>query len=282
MSAVNPASVVNPAAPNPMRIPPPSAIGPGAIIKPGSGNSPLPVGPGFGAGFQNTNRQYGGSYSESLQGVTANGIIGRNRNTAAQTNYDDGHHAFAHQLPAYESQGTYGMPPWAQSQQFTPQSQQFTPQSQQFTPQSQQFTPQSQQFTPQGQQFTPQMYGNYGAFAGGYPNTSTSASPMNYGAYYPPGSGYGPSSAYNRGYQVPYSHTPGGKPSQQATPGASNGKPGGGGGPTGQKSSTKNGNNTVATTGIQDLSSIEADMQRLRVATPPTGMPNPPNHKKQA
>jgi len=66
MSAVNPASVVNPAAPNPMRIPPPSAIGPGAIIKPGSGNSPLPVGSGFGAGFQNTNRQYGGSYSKSL------------------------------------------------------------------------------------------------------------------------------------------------------------------------------------------------------------------------
>jgi hypothetical protein len=217
-------------------------------------------------------------------------ILGRNRNTAAQTNYDDGHHAFAHQLPVYDPQGTYGMPPWAQSQQFTPQSQQFTPQSQQFTPQSQQFTPQSQQFTPQ-------MYGNYGAFAGGYPNTSTSASPMNYGAYYPPGSGYGPSSAYNRGYQVPYSHTPGGKPNQQATPGTSNGKPGSGGGPTGQKNTSKNGNNAVATTGqkntskngnnavattgIQDLSSIEADMQRLRVATPPTGTPNPPIHKKQ-
>lgn len=257
MSAVNPASVVNPATPNAMRIPPPSAIGPGAIIKPGSGNSSLPVGPGFGAGYQSTNRQYS-----------------RNRNTAAQTNYDDGHHAFAHQLPAYDPQGTYGMPPWAQSQHFTPQSQQFTPQSQQFTPQG-------QQFTPQGQQFTPQMYGNYGAFAGGYPNTSTSASPMNYGAYYPPGSGYGPSSAYNRGYQVPYSHTPGGNTSQQAAPGASNGKPGGGG-PAGQKNATKNGNNAVATTGKQDLSSIEADMQRLRVATPPTGTPNPPIHKKQA
>jgi hypothetical protein len=67
MSAVNPASVVNPATPNAMRIPPPSAIGPGAIIKPGSGNSSLPVGPGFGAGYQNTNRQYGRSRSESLQ-----------------------------------------------------------------------------------------------------------------------------------------------------------------------------------------------------------------------
>jgi hypothetical protein len=126
------------------------------------------------------------------------------------------------------------------------------------------------------------MYGNYGTFAGGYPNTSTSASPMNYGAYYPPGSGYGPSSAYNRGYQAPYSHMPGGNSSQQATPGASNGKPGSGGGPAGQKSATKNGNNAVATTGKQDLSSIEAEMQRLRVATPPAGTPNPPIHKKQA
>ena len=52
-------------------------------------NYSLPVGPDFGAGYQNTNRQYGRSCSELLQRATANEILGRNRNTAAQTNYDD-------------------------------------------------------------------------------------------------------------------------------------------------------------------------------------------------
>jgi hypothetical protein len=66
------ASFVNPATPNAMLRPQvmyqecsnecsmfglryaSSAIDPGAIIKPGSGNSSLPVRPGFGAGYQNT------------------------------------------------------------------------------------------------------------------------------------------------------------------------------------------------------------------------------------
>jgi hypothetical protein len=54
-------------------------------------------------------------------------ILGRNRNTAAQTNYGDLVWFWAKGLfvsdsadenPAYDPQGTYGMPPWAQSQQF--------------------------------------------------------------------------------------------------------------------------------------------------------------------
>jgi hypothetical protein len=52
-------------------------------------NYSLPVGPDFGAGYQKTNCQYGRSCSELLQQATANSILGRNRNTAAQTNYDD-------------------------------------------------------------------------------------------------------------------------------------------------------------------------------------------------
>jgi hypothetical protein len=49
-------------------------------------------------------------------------ILGRNRNTAAQTNYDDLVWFWAKGLfvsdsadenPAYDPQGTYGMPPWA-------------------------------------------------------------------------------------------------------------------------------------------------------------------------
>jgi hypothetical protein len=53
-------------------------------------------------------------------------ILGRNRNTAAQTNYDDLVWFWAKGLfvsdsagenPAYDPQGRYGMPPWAQSQQ---------------------------------------------------------------------------------------------------------------------------------------------------------------------
>jgi hypothetical protein len=57
MSAVNPASVVNPA--GLMQIAPPSAIGPGAILNQGTGNTPLPVGPGFGGNNRRANEQYG-------------------------------------------------------------------------------------------------------------------------------------------------------------------------------------------------------------------------------
>ncbi|KAF1930113.1 uncharacterized protein M421DRAFT_3868 [Didymella exigua CBS 183.55] len=193
MSAVNPASVVNPA--GLMQIPPPSAIGPGAIITPGNDNSSLPVGPGFGGNnSQRSNEHYG-----------------RGRNNAPQVNYDEGHYAFSHQLPAYAPQAAYGMPPWAQ-----------------------------------GQQYQQQMYGGYGAFAGAYPNVTASGSPMNYGAYYPPGSNYGAASAYNRAYPAANSYTPTGSASygQQTTSGASNGK----------AAASNNSNNQSFLAGMQNMS----------------------------
>lgn len=67
MSAVNPASVVNPA--GLMQIPPPSAIGPGAIMNSGTGNSSLPVGPGFGNN-NNSHRpseHYGKYYGQAVE-----------------------------------------------------------------------------------------------------------------------------------------------------------------------------------------------------------------------
>lgn len=95
----------------------------------------------------------------------------------------------------------------------------------------------------QGQQYAQQMYGGYGAFAGGYPNVTASGSPMNYGAYYPPGSNYG---AYNRGYPAATSYTPTGGASygQQATPGASNGKSG----------TSNSGNDAKILTGMHNMS----------------------------
>lgn len=153
--------------------------------------------------------------------ATANRWLGRNRNAPAQTNYDEGHYAFSHQLPTYAPQNTYGMPPW-----------------------------------PQGQQYTQQMYGGYGAFSGGFPNASAGASPMNYGAYYPPGSGYGAPSVFNRGYPAANSYTPTGSSShsQQATPGATNGKSGIGGGHAGQNNAVKNGNDSALLTSMQSMS----------------------------
>ncbi|KAJ4312908.1 hypothetical protein N0V94_007209 [Neodidymelliopsis sp. IMI 364377] len=200
MSAVNPASVVNPS--GMMQIPPPSAIGPGAIMNSGTGNSSLPVGPGFGNNHR-PNEHYG-----------------RGRNNTSQTNYDEGNYAFSHQLPAYGPQAAYGMPPWAQ-----------------------------------GQQYQQQIYGAYGAYAAGYPNASASGSPMNFGAYYPPASTYGVQTAYNRGYpgSNSYTSTGGANFGQQATSGASNGKPGSGFG-TQSGTSASNGNDQAFLTGMQNMS----------------------------
>lgn len=90
------------------------------------------------------------------------------------------------------------------------------------------------------------MYGGYNAYAGGYPNVTASGSPMNYGAYYPPGSGFGAQSAYNRGYPGANSYTPTGGSSygQQATPGASNIKP----------VATNNSSESTLLTGMQNMS----------------------------
>ncbi|EUC43849.1 hypothetical protein COCMIDRAFT_99827 [Bipolaris oryzae ATCC 44560] len=142
MSAVNPASVVNPAGMS--QIPPPSAIGPGAIITSNT-NAPLSVGPGFGS---NTNRP-------------AQQYVGQARNHGTYGNYDEGFHAFSHQIPAYPAQAQYNMQPWAHGQQMAPHN---------------------QQMAPHGQQMAPHMYRNY------YPNVSASGSQMTYGAagYYPP------------------------------------------------------------------------------------------------
>ncbi|RMZ73799.1 psp1 domain-containing [Pyrenophora seminiperda CCB06] len=100
MSAVNPASVVNPAGMS--QIPPPSAIGPGAILN-AHANGPLAVGPGFGSNNHRGNQQYTPA-----------------RNQGAYGNYDDGFHAFSHQIPPYPSQPSFGMQPWAHGQQMAP------------------------------------------------------------------------------------------------------------------------------------------------------------------
>lgn len=141
---------------------------------------------------------------------------GRGRSNAPQANYDDGHYAFSHQLPAYAPQAAYGIPLWAQ-----------------------------------GQQYPQQMYGGYGAYPGGYPNVTASSSPMNYGAYYPPASTYG-ASAYNRGYPGANSYTPtgGAHYGQQATSGAGNGKSSGGF--AAQFSVSNHGNDVV--TAMQNMS----------------------------
>lgn len=80
---------------------------------------------------------------------------------------------------------------------------------------------------------------------------TASGSPMNYNAYYPPGSGYG--SQYNRGYPTASSYTPTGGPSygQQATPGASNGKSGSG---FAAQSGTADNNESTLLTGMQNMS----------------------------
>lgn len=98
----------------------------------------------------------------------------------------------------------------------------------------------------QGQQYTQQMYGGYGAYAGGYPNTTAGGSPMNYGAYYPPGSTYGGPSAYNRAHPAASSYTPtiGANYNQQPSSGASNGKPG----------ASNVGNDSAFLTGMQNVS----------------------------
>ena len=98
----------------------------------------------------------------------------------------------------------------------------------------------------QGQQYQQQMYGGYGAFASGYPNVTASSSPMNYGAYYPPGSNYGAGQAYNRGYPAGNSYTPSSATnySQQTTSGASNSKAG----------ASNNGNDQSFLTGMQNMS----------------------------
>lgn len=102
----------------------------------------------------------------------------------------------------------------------------------------------------QGQQYSQQLYGGYNAFAGGFPNVTASGSPMNYGAYYPPGSGYG--AQYNRGYPGASSYTPTGGSTygQQASPGASNIKSGGS---SAQPSAAQN-NSESTLTGMQNLS----------------------------
>ncbi|KAH6863094.1 hypothetical protein B0T12DRAFT_343466 [Alternaria alternata] len=157
MSAVNPASVINPA--GGAQIPPPSAIGPGAIIKNSNQNAPPSVGPGFGNNTHHTAQQYGQA-----------------RNHGNYGNYDDGFHAFSHQIPAYPTQPSYNMQQtWAHGQQM-------------------------------GRQ---QMYPGY------YPNVTASGSPMNYGGggYYPPstyassyGGGYGTATT-TAGYAASRSYT---------------------------------------------------------------------------
>ncbi|KAF3008506.1 hypothetical protein E8E13_005553 [Curvularia kusanoi] len=194
MSAVNPASVMNQAGMT--RFQPPSAIGPGAIVQSNNANPSLAVGPGFGG---NNNRR-------------AN--AGRPRDTTPRANYDDGTNLFSHQLPTYNAaQGTYGMPHWAQNQQYPQQG-----------------------------------YGNF------HQPPSTSGTPTNFGAYYPPGSAYGFPTAYNRGYPVANSYTPTGTSvySQQATPGAANGKSGNGGS-TSQNSAAKHGNDQTLLAGMQNM-----------------------------
>lgn len=132
MSAVNPASVVNPA--GMMQVQPPSAIGPGAILHSNAGRSH-----GVGYGFGNNNRggaHYGKLNRGMMKMILANTAQGRGRQQPAQGqgqgSYDDGYNAFAYQLPNYNtqthynSQASYGMPPWAahnQQQMYMPPGQ---------------------------------------------------------------------------------------------------------------------------------------------------------------
>ncbi|KAI4607941.1 hypothetical protein J4E80_009337 [Alternaria sp. BMP 0032] len=155
MSAVNPASVVNPAGMS--QIPPPSAIGPGAIITSNSGNASSSVGPGFGSNTHRPAQQYGQARTQGNYG-----------------NYDDGFHAFSHQIPAYPTQPSYNMQPWSH-----------------------------------GQQMQQQMYRNYypNVTASGSPMNYGA------GAYYPPstytssyGGGYGPATT-TAGYAASRNYT---------------------------------------------------------------------------
>lgn len=102
----------------------------------------------------------------------------------------------------------------------------------------------------QNQQYPHQMYGGYGAFTGGYPSVTASGSPMNYGAYYSPGSGYGPAQP-----PPPYPGTNSFTPTrnfsygQQATPGANNGNEKAGG------NKKSGGNDQSSGNGLQDYGS---------------------------
>ena len=85
---------------------------------------------------------------------------------------------------------------------------------------------------------------------------TASGSPMNYGAYYPPGSSYGAPSAYNRGYPAANSYTPtgGANYGQQASSGAKNGKSGGGF--AAQSGASNNGRDSTLLTGMQNMSFV--------------------------
>lgn len=166
MSAVNPASVVNPA--GMAQVPPPSAIGPGAIL-PSNTNTPLPVGPGFGSNMNRHGQHY------------------NHRNHGAYNNYDEGFHAFSHQLPGYPPQPQFNMRPWGPAQ----------------------------QMAAHGQQMGHPLYQNF------YPNVTASGSPMNYpgAGYYTPttypstyGGGYGPTTT-TAGYAASRNYTSNAGPS---------------------------------------------------------------------
>ncbi|KAF2874596.1 hypothetical protein BDV95DRAFT_336618 [Massariosphaeria phaeospora] len=132
-----------------------SAVNPASVVNPAGTMQSVPppsaIGPGaiINTTTQNVSPPVGPGFGNQTH--RQNEYYGRGRTIMQQNSYSEGYYPFSHQLPNYPSQPAYHMPQWGQSAQ--------------------------------------DMYSRYGAFplsTGGYSNTTTRGSPMNYGGYYPP------------------------------------------------------------------------------------------------